>query len=29
MGWTQVYDPMQNIWFSALIAAIPVLFFFL
>jgi lactate permease len=29
MVWTQVYDPMQNIWLSAMIAAIPVLFFFL
>lgn len=26
--WRQVYDPLGNIWLSALIAAIPILFFF-
>lgn len=25
--WNQVYDPLNNIWISALIAAIPILFF--
>ncbi|MFC3884550.1 lactate permease LctP family transporter [Bacillus songklensis] len=29
MGWTQIYDPMQNIWLSAIIAVIPIFFFFL
>ncbi|WP_226659915.1 lactate permease LctP family transporter [Pseudalkalibacillus hwajinpoensis] len=27
--WTQVYDPFNNIWLSALIALIPIIFFFL
>ncbi|MFX3622945.1 MAG: lactate permease LctP family transporter [Ectobacillus sp.] len=27
--WTQVYDPMGNIWLSAAIALIPIVFFFL
>lgn len=26
--WQQVYDPLNNIWLSSLIAAIPILFFF-
>ena len=26
--WTQVYDPLGNLWLSALIAAIPLIFFF-
>ncbi|MBD8214637.1 L-lactate permease [Erwinia persicina] len=26
--WQQVYDPLDNIWLSSLIAAIPILFFF-
>ncbi len=26
--WTQVYDPVGNIWISALIAALPIIFFF-
>lgn len=26
--WHQVYDPLNNIWLSSLIAAIPILFFF-
>ena len=26
--WTQVYDPIGNLWLSALIAAIPIIFFF-
>jgi len=26
--WTQIYDPAGNIWVSALIAALPILFFF-
>jgi len=24
--WTQIYDPLNNIWLSALIAALPILF---
>ncbi|MGG2016736.1 lactate permease LctP family transporter [Bacillus sp. S10(2024)] len=27
--WTQIYDPLHNIWLSALVAAIPILFFVL
>ncbi len=27
--WTQVYDPFNNIWLSAFIALIPIIFFFL
>ncbi|PEZ06399.1 L-lactate permease [Bacillus sp. AFS018417] len=27
--WTQVYDPLHNIWLSALVAALPILFFIL
>ncbi|KAB7668389.1 lactate permease LctP family transporter [Bacillus sp. B1-b2] len=27
--WNQVYDPMNNIWVSAIIAAIPIIFFIL
>lgn len=27
-SWQQVYDPLNNIWLSSLIAAIPILFFF-
>ncbi|MBP2291517.1 L-lactate permease [Azospirillum rugosum] len=27
--WTQVYDPVGNIWISALIAALPIIFFFI
>ena len=27
--WMQIYDPMGNLWLSALIAAIPIIFFFL
>ena len=27
--WNQIYDPMSNIWLSALFAAIPILFFIL
>jgi L-lactate permease len=26
--WTQIYDPLGNLWLSALIAAIPIIFFF-
>ena len=26
--WTQVYDPAGNLWLSALVAAIPIIFFF-
>lgn len=26
--WTQIYDPAGNLWLSALIAAIPIIFFF-
>ncbi|MBD8167795.1 L-lactate permease [Erwinia persicina] len=26
--WQQIYDPLNNIWLSSLIAAIPILFFF-
>ncbi|MYL36061.1 L-lactate permease [Pontibacillus yanchengensis] len=29
MTWTQAYDPFNNIWLSAFVAAIPILFFFL
>lgn len=29
MTWTQNYVPVGNIWLSALIAAIPIIFFFL
>lgn len=29
MTWTQVYDPSHNIWISAVIAALPIIFFFL
>ncbi|MEH7503582.1 hypothetical protein V7152_16480 [Neobacillus drentensis] len=25
--WEQVYNPLSNIWFSAIIAAIPLIFF--
>ncbi len=27
--WTQVYDPLNNLWLSALVAAFPIIFFFL
>ena len=27
--WTQVYDPFGNIWISAAVALIPIIFFFL
>ncbi|WP_448188409.1 L-lactate permease [Azospirillum sp. sgz301742] len=27
--WTQVYDPAGNLWLSALVAALPIIFFFL
>ncbi|WP_028400287.1 lactate permease LctP family transporter [Ectobacillus panaciterrae] len=27
--WTQIYDPLQNIWLSALVAAVPIFFFIL
>jgi L-lactate permease len=27
--WMQVYDPAGNLWLSSLIAAIPIIFFFL
>lgn len=27
--WTQIYDPLNNIWLSALVAALPILFFVL
>lgn len=27
--WTQLYDPLNNLWLSALVAAIPIIFFFL
>ena len=26
--WQQIYDPLGNLWLSSLIAAIPILFFF-
>jgi L-lactate transport len=26
--WTQVYDPLGNLWLSSLVAAIPIIFFF-
>jgi lactate permease len=29
MTWTQVYNPLDNIWLSALIALIPIIFFFI
>lgn len=29
MTWTQVYNPLNNIWLSALIALIPIIFFFI
>ncbi|MFD2618367.1 lactate permease LctP family transporter [Terrilactibacillus laevilacticus] len=29
MNWTQIYDPMNNIWFSAIVAVIPIVIFFL
>ncbi|MBC8014714.1 MAG: L-lactate permease, partial [Sporomusaceae bacterium] len=28
MAWTQVYDPMNNMWLSALMAAIPIVIIF-
>ncbi|WP_026593922.1 lactate permease LctP family transporter [Bacillus sp. UNC437CL72CviS29] len=27
--WTQIYDPLNNIWLSAIVAALPILFFVL
>lgn len=27
--WKQIYDPLDNLWLSALVAAIPIIFFFL
>ena len=27
--WQQIYDPLGNLWLSALIAAIPIFFFFI
>ncbi|MGC4379178.1 lactate permease LctP family transporter [Fictibacillus sp. Mic-4] len=27
--WTQIYDPLGNIWLSAIVALIPIIFFFL
>lgn len=27
-NWQQLYDPLDNIWLSSLIAALPILFFF-
>ncbi len=29
MTWTQVYNPLHNIWLSAIVAALPIAFFFL
>ncbi|MFC0524305.1 lactate permease LctP family transporter [Pontibacillus salicampi] len=29
MTWVQAYDPLNNIWLSAVLAAIPIIFFFL
>ena len=26
--WQQIYDPLGNIWLSSLVAAIPIIFFF-
>ena len=26
--WQQIYDPMGNLWLSSLVAAIPIIFFF-
>ena len=26
--WQQIYDPFGNLWLSALVAAIPIIFFF-
>ena len=28
-SWQQNYDPLGNLWLSSLVAAIPILFFFL
>ena len=27
--WTQIYDPLGNLWLSALVAALPIIFFFI